>query len=121
MYKQYSNLSAYVQPPSPREKNRSFPYFFLRGEGVYTQAINLFFVIIFGESTFRTDELNAYLLSLSLLAVSTDFSPSTESDQEAALLAADTSLDVSKVGRFVLVIKHETGEDQDEKEVEGRV
>ena len=78
-------------------------------------------MIIFGESTFRTDELNAYLLSLSLLAVNTDFSASTESDQEAALLAADTSLDVSKVGRFVLVIKHETGEDQDEKEVEGRV
>ena len=93
----------------------------MRGEGGYTQAINLFFVIIFGESTFRTDELNAYLLSYSLLAVSTDFSPSTESDQEAALLAADTSLDVSKVGRFVLVIKHETGENQDEKEVEGRV
>ena len=89
----------------------------MRGEGGYTQAINLFFVIIFGESTFRTDELNAYLLSLSLLAVSTDFSPSTESDQEAALLAADTSSDVSKVGRFVLVIKHETGEDQDEKEI----
>ena len=102
-------------------KKSELSLLFLRGEGGYTQAINLFFVVIFGESTFRTDELNAYLLSLSLLAVSTDFSPSTESDQEAALLAADTSLDVSKVGRFVLVIKHETGEDQDEKEVEGRV
>ena len=57
------------------------------------------------------------MLSHSLLAVSSDFSPSTESDPEAALLAANTSSDVSKVGRFVLVIKHETGEDQDEKEI----
>ena len=73
------------------------------------------------DSTFTTDELNAYLLSHSLLAVSSDFSPSTEPDQEAALLAAATISDVSKVGRFVLVIKHETGEDQDEKEVEGPV
>ena len=69
------------------------------------------------DSTFTTDELHAHLFSHSLLAVSSDFSPSTESDQEAALLAADTSSDVSKVGRFLLVIKHETGEDQDEKEI----
>ena len=47
-----------------------------------------------------------------MLAVSSDFSPSTESGQEAAI--------VSEVGCFVLVIKHETGEDQDEKEIEGR-
>ena len=60
-----------------------------------------------------------FLLFHSLLAVSSDFSRSTHTDQEAALLAADTSLDVSKVGRFVLVIKHETGENQDEKEIEG--
>ena len=60
-----------------------------------------------------------FLLFHSLLSVSSDFSPSTHTDQEAALLAADTSLDVSKVVRFVLVIKHETGEDQDEKEIEG--
>ena len=65
-------------------------------------------MIIFGDSTFTTDELNAYLLSHSLLAVSSDFSPSTESDQEAALLASDRSSAVSKVGRFALVIKHET-------------
>ena len=83
--------------------------------------INLFTVIIFGDSAFTTDELNAYLLFHSLLSVSSDFSPSTQSDQEAALLAADTSSDVSEVGRFVVVIKHETGEDQDEKEIEGRV
>ena len=104
---------------SPRllGKNRSFPDFSPRGESGCTQAINLFTVIIFGDSTFTTDELNAYLLFHSLLAVSSDFSPSTQSDQEAALLAADPSLDVSEVGRFVLVIKHETGEDQDEKEV----
>ena len=44
------------------------------------------------------------MLFHSLLAVSSDFSPSTESDQEAALLAAAPSSDVSKVGRFVLVI-----------------
>ena len=64
------------------------------------------------------------MLSHSLLTVSSDFSPSTESDQEAALLAADTvdtRSDVSKVGRFVLVIKNETGVDQDEKEIERRV
>ena len=78
-------------------------------------------MINFRDSTFTTDERNAYLLFHSLLAVSSDFSPSTQSDQEAALLAADTSSDVSKVGRFVLVIKHETGEDQDKKEIEGRV
>ena len=108
---------------SPRllGKNRSFPDFFLRVEGGCAQAINLFTVIIFGNTTFTTDELNAYLLFHSLLAVSSDFSPSTQSDQEAALLAADTSSDVSKVGLFVHVIKHETGEDQDEKEIEGRV
>ena len=47
-----------------------------------------------------------------MLAVSSDFSPSTESDQEAAV--------VSEVSCFVLVIKHETGEVQDEKEIEGR-
>ena len=76
---------------------------------------------MFGDSTFTTDEVNAYLLFHSLLSVSSDFSPSTQSDQEAALLAADTSSDVSKVGRFVLVIKHETGEDQDGKEIEGRL
>ena len=74
---------------------------------------------IFGDSTFTTDELNACLLFHSLLAVSSDFSPSTHTDQEAALQAADTSSDVSEVGRFVLVIKHETGEDQDEKEIRG--
>ena len=78
-------------------------------------------MIIFGDSTFTTDELNPYLFFHSLLAVSSDFSPSTQPDQEAALLAADTSSDVSKVGLFVHVIKHETGEDQDEKEIEGRV
>ena len=81
--------------------------------------MNLFTLIIFGDSTFTKDEVNAYLLFHSLLAVSSDFSPSIQSDQEAALLAADTSLDVSKVGRFVLVIKHETGENQDGKEIEG--
>ena len=91
-----------MQPPSPREKNQSFPDFFLRGERGCTQAINLFTVIIFGDSTFTSDDLNAYLLFHSLLAVSSDFSPSTQSDQEAALLAADTSSDVSEVGRFVL-------------------
>ena len=91
---------------SPRllGKKSEFPDFFLRVEGDCAQAINLFTVIIFGNSTFTTDERNAYLLSHSLLAVSSDFSPSTESDQEAALLAADTSSDVSQVGRFVLVI-----------------
>ena len=47
-----------------------------------------------------------------MLAVSSDFSPSTESDQEAAI--------VSEVGCLVLVIKHETGEVQGEKEIEGR-
>ena len=116
----FISLSTCTVPVSSG-KNRSFPEFFLREEGGCTQAINLFIVIIFGDSTFTTDELNAYLLSHSLLAVSSDFSPSTESDQEAALLASDTSSDVSKVGRFALVIKHETGEHQDEKEVEGRV
>ena len=74
-------------------------------------------MIIFGDSTFTTDGLNACLLFHSLLAVSSDFSPSIHTDQEAALQAADTSSDVSEVGRFVLVIKHETGEDQDEKEI----
>ena len=70
-------------------------------------------MITFGDSTFTTDEINAYLLIPFVLAVSSDFSPSTESDQEAAI--------VSEVGCFVLVIiKHETGEDQDEKEIEGR-
>ena len=78
-------------------------------------------MIIFGNSTFTTDERNAHLLFHSLLAVSSDFSPSTQSDQEAALLAADPSLDVCEVGRFVLVIKDETGVDQDEKGIEGRV
>ena len=102
-------------------KNRSFPDFFLKVEGGCAQAINLFMVIIFGNSTFITDELNAYLLFHSLLAVSSDFSPLTQSDQEAALLAADPGLDVSEVGRFVLVIKDETGVDQDEKGIEGRV
>ena len=73
----------------------------MRGEGSCTQALNLFTVMIFGEdSTFTTDKLNAYLLFHSLLAVSSDFSPSTQSDQEAALLAADTSSDISEVGRF---------------------
>ena len=107
--------------PVSSGKSRSFPDFFLRVEGGCAQAINLFTVIIFGDSTFTTDELNAYLFFHSLLAVSSDFSPSTQPDQEAALLAADTSSDVSKVGLFVHVIKHETGEDQDEKEIEGRV
>ena len=98
--------SAVIYQPmySPRllGKNRSFPDFFLRVEGGCAQAINLFTVIIFGDSTFTTDELNPYLFFHSLLAVSSDFSPSTQSDQEAALLAADTSSDVSEVGRFVL-------------------
>ena len=89
--------SAVIYQPmySPRllGKNRSFPVFSPRGESGCTQAINLFTVIIFGDSTFTTDELNAYLLFHSLLAVSSDFSPSTQSDQEAALLAADTSSD----------------------------
>ena len=53
--------------------------------------MNLFTLIIFGDSTFTKDEVNAYLLFHSLLAVSSDFSPSIQSDQEAALLAADTS------------------------------
>lgn len=69
-------------------------------------------MITFGDSAFTTDEINAYLLIPFVLAVSSDFSLSTESDQEAAI--------VSEVGCFVLVIKHETGEDQDEKEIEGR-
>ena len=90
VYKQGSNLSASVQPLSPRKKSR---------KGLpCTQAINLFIVITFGDSTFTTDEINAYLLIPAVLAVSSDFSPSTESDQEAAI--------VSKVGCFVLVIKH---------------
>lgn len=66
-------------------------------------------MITFGDSAFTTDEINAYLLIPFVLAVSSDFSLSTESDQEAAI--------VSEVGCFVLVIKHETGEDQDEKEI----
>ena len=107
--------------PVSSGKNRSLTDFFLRVEGGCAQAINLVTVIIFGNSAFTTDELNAYLLFHSLLAVSSDFSPSTESDQEAALLAADPRLDVSEVGRFVLVIKDETGVDQDEKGIEGRV
>ena len=69
-------------------------------------------MITFGDSTFTTDEINVYLLIPFVLAVSSDFSSSAESDQEAAI--------VSEVGCFVLVIKHETGEDQDEKEIEGR-
>ena len=100
---------------SPRllGKKSQLSWFFPKGrEWLYTG-----YKFIFGDSTFTTEELSGYLLSHSLLAVSSDFSPSTESDQEAALLAADTSSDVSKVGRFVLVIKHETGEDQDEKEI----
>ena len=116
----FISLSTCTVPVSSG-KNRSFPEFFLREEGGCTQAINLFIVIIFGDSTFTTDELNAYLLFHSLLSVSGDFSPSTQSDREVALLAADTSSDVSEVGRFVLVIKNETGVDQDEKEIEGRV
>ena len=102
-----SNAVTYqpVYSPSLLGKNR--------GRGLpCTQAINLFTVITFGDSTFTTDEINAYLLIPFVLAVSSDFSPSTESDQEAAI--------VSEVGCFVLVIKHEIGEDQDEKEIEGR-
>ena len=92
-------------------KKSELSWFFPEGRGwLYTD-----------HSTFTTDELNAYLFFHSLLPVSSDFSPSTQPDQEAALLAADTSSDVSKVGLFVHVIKHETGEDQDEKEIEGRV
>ena len=53
------------------------------------------------------------MLFRSVLADSSDLSPSTESDQKAASLPTDTSSDVSEVGRFALVIKHETGEDQD--------
>ena len=67
VYKQCSNLQP-VYSPSPRKKSR---------KGIScTQSINLFTVIIFGDSTFTTDEINAYLLIHLVLAVSSDFSPS---------------------------------------------
>ena len=61
-------------------------------------------MIIFEDSTFKTNELNAHFLFHSLLAHSSDLPPSPESDQKAASLPTDTSSDVSEVGRFALVI-----------------
>ena len=63
-------------------------------------------------STFTTDEFNGlFLLFCSVLAISRSVSPSTESDQEAALPRIDTSPDDSEVGAWYLGLKMKTSQD----------